>query len=399
MAVDFDDLNGELAGRLGRWAHALWSDAEGITRLHRMPGNAGLSFGFEVIHADGQARHERTRGRRASGRAGYVIRFAPPGVRRKGNTDVLRQVPLLEFLATTEVPVAELVWSTSDPAWFGTDAIVQEYLDGSSLGFRDPKWSAQQHVVEQAVEAAVGVLHTIHSAPAVEALPDWEVQRSVAEEAALWSRLLEKSAEGEVLEQGRALRDALLASEPQEHRIGLTHGDFQTNNVLFDIDALAAGDSGGAEAGDGTGEADNLPGIGSCTADTGTVQAVVDWELASIGPVGRDLGWLAMMLDPEVWAPEWAEKFPVRLGPDFVVQAYERHSRGAAASVPSGSGSAATVLIGDFDWYKAYACFKYGAILSFNHYLHVTGKRIDPIYESLASSRPVLFEAGISLIG
>jgi hypothetical protein len=38
-----------------------------------MPGNAGLSFGFDVL--DG-SRHR------------YVIRLAPHGVRRSGNTDV-----------------------------------------------------------------------------------------------------------------------------------------------------------------------------------------------------------------------------------------------------------------------------------------------------------------------
>jgi aminoglycoside phosphotransferase (APT) family kinase protein len=354
VTVDFSDLSadGELTRRLGRWARAQWPDSAGIENLHPMPGNAGLSFGFTVLRALGTAAVQSGEAR-GEGRAGYVVRFAPPGVRRKGNTDVLRQVPLLKYLATTEVPVASLVWSTSDPAWFGTDAIVQEYLEGSSLGFRDPKWAGREQFVEQAVDAAIAVLHSIHSVPATEALSDWEVQRSVADEAALWSRLLEKSAEGEILEQGRALRDVLLASEPQEHRIGVTHGDFQTNNVLFDL-------------------------------GSGAVRAVVDWELASIGPVGRDLGWLAMMLDPEVWAPEWAEHFPVRLDPDLVVRSYERHS-GAEVE--------------QFAWYKAYACFKYGSILSFNHYLHVTGKRVDPIYERLASSRQVLFEAGLRLIG
>jgi hypothetical protein len=90
-----------------------------------------------------------------------------------------------------------------------------------------------------------------------------------------------------------------------------------------------------------------------------------------------------MMLDPEVWAPEWASTFPVRLDPEFVIRSYERH---------------ADTAITDFSWYKAYACFKYGAILSFNHYLHRTGKRPDPIYDQLASSRETLFAAGLRLL-
>lgn len=340
-AVDFTDTrdDGALAQRLNAWASHLWPDSDGIENLHPMPGNAGLSFGFEVVRGD-------------SRRAGYVIRFAPPGVRKQGNTDVLRQVPLLDFLATTQVPIAPLVWSTSDDSWFGTDAIVQEYLDGSTVAIRDPKWTGHQDFVEQATDAALHALHTIHTTPAVARLPHWEVQHTVVEEAALWARLLEKSAQGPLLEQGLTLRDALLSAEPANHHIGLTHGDFQTNNVLFDL-------------------------------DTGAVRAVVDWELASIGPVGRDLGWLAMMLDPDVWAPEWADTFPVHLDPDFVIGAYQRH---------------ADTAIEHFPWYKAYACFKYGAILSFNHYLHTTGKRPDPIYDQLASSRETLFDAGLRLL-
>ena len=49
-----------------------------------MPGHAGLSFGFTVEH--GEARDE------------LVMRVPPKGVRRKGNTDVIRQVPLLQAL-------------------------------------------------------------------------------------------------------------------------------------------------------------------------------------------------------------------------------------------------------------------------------------------------------------
>lgn len=339
--MDFRDTrsNGELAQRLNRWASYMWPDAQEIENLHTMPGNAGLSVGFDVDRGEGK-------------RAGYVIRFAPPGVRKQGNTDVLRQVPLLDFLATTQVPIAPLVWWTSDDTWFGTDAIVQEYLEGATLGIRDPKLRGQEEWVYGAVDASLGSLRSIHTTPAREGLPEWEVQHTVEGEAALWTRLLEKSAEGQLIDYGLCLRDALLNTEPDNHRIGLTHGDFQANNVLFDC-------------------------------HSGDVCAVVDWELASIGPVGRDLGWLAMMLDPEVWAPEWASTFPVRLDPEFVIRSYERH---------------ADTAITDFSWYKAYACFKYGAILSFNHYLHRTGKRQDPIYDQLASSRETLFAAGLRLL-
>ena len=77
MAVDL----GWLAERLQLWAEAHYGEHARATGLETMPGHAGLSFGFTIEH--GEARDE------------LVMRVPPKGVRRKGNTDVIRQVLLL----------------------------------------------------------------------------------------------------------------------------------------------------------------------------------------------------------------------------------------------------------------------------------------------------------------
>lgn len=342
---------GELWARCAAWADHHVPGARAVKALAPMPGNAGLSFGLDIA-LDGGGMHR------------VVIRLAPPGVPRRGSTDVLSQVPLLDFLAGTSVPIARLEFSTDDPRWFGTDAIVQERLAGESMNVRDASWAGREDAARRRLSSALEALARVHALDVSGGLPGKDVVDSVAEETALWSRLLEKSGEGGLVARGLKLRDGLLAAEPRDHAIGLTHGDFQTNNVLFD-------------------------------PATHGVTGVVDWELAGIGPVGRDLGWLAMMLDPEVWAPEWAEALSVRIAPEEVAEMYAGHAGGGVSSGGGGAGAGGGAGgVADFAWHRAFACFKYGSIVSFNHYLHRTGKRVDPIYDRLASSRETRFAAG-----
>ena len=49
-------------------------------------GHAGLTFGFDVVDPGGAPR------------GSYVLKTAPVGVTRRGNTDVYRQAPLIRAL-------------------------------------------------------------------------------------------------------------------------------------------------------------------------------------------------------------------------------------------------------------------------------------------------------------
>ncbi|HIF04834.1 MAG TPA: hypothetical protein EYQ80_05435, partial [Candidatus Poseidoniales archaeon] len=122
-----------------------------------------------------------------------------------------------------------------------------------------------------------------------------------------------------------------LDTDPGEHRTGLFHGDYQTHNLLYD--------------------------------EAGRLVAVVDWEIAGIGPVGMDVGWLAMMVDQSCWHPERAEVALVSEEPARIRRWYE---------AATGRGLA------HFDWYQALACYRYGAIAGFNLHLHRSGRRVDP---------------------
>lgn len=320
-----------MAALLGPWAEHVHGPGAQVDDVAPMPGNAGLSFGFR-IRADAGVHRQ-------------VIRLAPPGVRRRGNTDVLRQVPLLDALAREGVPVAPVLWSTDDPAWFGTDAVVQPYLDARPVPMHGPPSPGG----EEALRAAVHALAALHAVDWTTALPDWEQPRSVADEVAFWDRLLER-ADPDWAVAGRRLGAGLVATDPGGHRIGVFHGDYQTHNVLYDAGGLVA---------------------------------IIDWEIAGIGPVGLDLGWLAMMVDPACWHAERRAVLATPCDPALLRGWYEDAT---GAPVPA------------FDWYRALACYRYGAIAAFNLYLHTSGKRPDEVSVLMGHGVPTLFGTGHALL-
>ena len=73
-----------LAGRLGRLIETECGAGSRVANFGAMEdGHAGLTFGFDVFGVAGQPL------------GSYVLKLAPIGLTRRGNTDVYRQAPLL----------------------------------------------------------------------------------------------------------------------------------------------------------------------------------------------------------------------------------------------------------------------------------------------------------------
>lgn len=333
-----DDAEG-IRPRLQRWAEAVLQSDARVEAVHPMPGNSGISFGFTVVVGDGPTQS-------------FVVRLAPPGVRRRGNTDVLRQVPLLRALREHSVPIAPVRWWTDDPAWFRTDALVQEYVRALPLHMTDRSLSAPvpESRVPVLLGRAVDILVAIHEVP-IGSLSGWETPRSIETELSFWNDVLRSADDTDWLAAGSDLRKQLAASAPTRPRTGLFHGDYQTNNILFD--------------------------------EREQVAAVVDWEIAGLGPQGLDLGWLMMMCDPTCWHPSYRERMCVVAQPQDLLRRYEA-THGAPVDRPH--------------WYQALACFRFGAIAAYNYRLHRTGRRVDDLYAAMASSVGVLFGRGVQLL-
>ena len=327
-----------LEEQLLTWARTRCGAEARVSDVRPMPGNAGLSFAFTV--------------ERGAERERFVIRLAAAGVPERGPNDVLRQAPLLRALAAYGVPVAPVIWSSDDPAHFRSSALIVGFVEGRPLHVTSSELSAKtaDRDARALVLDAVDELAAIHAMNWEARLPGWSTPVGLEEEAHRWSALLARVPAEEHAGPSEAVFETLLERMPAESRTGLLHGDFQTNNVLY---------------------------------ANGQVVAVVDWELAGIGPQLLDLGWLILFNDPTCW--DEGERARMRMTV-------------AAGDIAARYAAAAGRDVDDLDWFRALACYRFAAITSYNLRLHRRGKRVDPEWERRAGSRQTLLARAQELL-
>ena len=327
-----------------------------VPQVEAMPGHAVLSFGFSVMHEkDGQPAHES-----------LVMRLPPKGVRQSGNTDVLRQAPLLRALKKNGVPVPEVRWAGDDLRWFEVPYLMVERLPGRTFHVWEPDVSFNRDAEAVALLYRQGVqaLVQVHRLDWKTELAGWEAPRSLEQEIRFWDPILAKAAEPEWITWGEEVRTLLLTHQPADPPIGLFHGDYQGTNLLFDKKRKPVlprpADAGQVSSLQPAGE---------------QLVALLDWEISGISGHLLDLGWLLVFIDPESWD---AERRPIPSIPpiDELVALYEE---GMQRPVP------------DINWYRALAGYRFGAISCFNVMLHRRGKRHDPEWDLIAPSVKTLF--------
>jgi aminoglycoside phosphotransferase (APT) family kinase protein len=327
-----------LAARLGRLIETECGVGSRVANFGTMEdGHAGLTFGFDVFGAAGEPL------------GCYVLKVAPAGVIRRGNTDVYRQAPLLRGLKAVGIPVPAVPWASPEEDVLGTPFIVMERLAGRVFLVWEPHGSFLRGTAQlrQVWLQAARMLARLHKVDWETSLPHWEKPRPLREELDFWTPLLRHAPDPNWLAAGTELNSLLSMSIPDGRPIGIVHGDFQPGNILY-VD--------------------------------GRAETLIDWELASIGSQGLDVGWLLMMSDREAWDPSWRPLAPVTRN-DLVGKYREAGGR----------------ALSNVDWYQALAHYRGGAIACLNVKLHRTGKRRDELWERFAASVPSLFARGIEL--
>lgn len=316
--------------QLARFAAAHYGEEAGVRDVKPMPGHAGLSFGFDV-HRNGLLLDA------------LVMRIPPKNVRRSGNTDVLRQAPLLRGLTEASLPVPRVVWAGDDEQWFGVPYLMVERLPGETCFLWDPQpvWDRIGSTIPDLWRLGAQTLAEIHRLDWRRYLGGWAPVQPVAAEVERWIPIYAQSPEPAWAQAADELRGLLLERLPAVVPTGLVHGDYQIGNLLF---------------------------------EKGRVRAVIDWELSGLGAHLLDIGWYLMCADPESWHPDWAPVNPAPL--DELQGIYEE---GMAARFP------------DLAWYRALAGYRMGSIVCINVKLHRRGHRHDPLWEHYALAAPHLF--------
>jgi aminoglycoside phosphotransferase (APT) family kinase protein len=246
--------------------------------------------------------------------------------------------------------VAPVVWFDDDERWFEVPFFMVRFLHGETYQVRDPAPVFADVSCADVLRSAVEALALVHRVDHATALPDWEQPKDLRTEIEFWAPILQKAAEPEWIEMGERTRQLLLDHIPDDPVVGIFHGDFQTNNILFDAT---------------------------------TVVALIDWEISGIGAQLLDLGWLLFMND----AGSWADGSGLHNVPPFdeIVSWY-------SAAVGR------SVTLDDVAFYRALSGYRFGVISGLNVMLHRTGKRPDPEWEGIALSVPSMFGRACELL-
>ena len=195
-----------------------------------------------------------------AGGAKWILRRPPLGKLLASAHDVVREHRILSALQGSAVPVPKVLGLTEDPAVTDAPLMLMSYVDGTVV---DDVAVAERLSVER--RAAIGAsltktLGAIHSVDLESAgVDDLASHKPYAErQLRRWSGQWEKSKTRDVpaVEQlANRLHDAI----PEQRELTLVHGDFHLSNVI-------------------TSNAD------------GSVVAVVDWELCTLGDPLADIG-------------------------------------------------------------------------------------------------------------
>jgi aminoglycoside phosphotransferase (APT) family kinase protein len=176
--------------------------------------------------------------------------------------DVVREGTIMAALAPTGVPVPEVLGSEEDSESIGAPFLVMAHVDGAVV--RDEPAAAaitpsQRHALGVASARTLAAVHAVD----VDAVALGGLARRdgyLARQLARWAGQLERGSD-RPLPMLEEVARRLGAALPEQDGVALVHGDFRLDNLMVDTDA-------------------------------GSVLAVLDWELATLGDPLADLGTL-----------------------------------------------------------------------------------------------------------
>ena len=262
-----------------------------------------------------------------------VIKVAPPGVEPIAHRDVLRQAHVIKALAGTQVPVPEVVWEDPGAPPQTPPLFVMSHVEGDCVEPLFDSCPPSDDLPERYRNAA-RIMAALHSLSPIELGLGGESTLDPVAEVHRWCDTLQ-TVDATLVPDWQGVRDALLQRPPHAMRPSVVHGDFRLGNVL------AAGTH---------------------------VNAVIDWEIWSIGDPLVDLAWFVQFTDGENF-PGVGRNVP---GTPSATEVLDRYTAAAGTNRDRS----------ETDWFFALGCLKLAAIQAHNRRRHLDGRFHDP-YQAL----------------
>jgi aminoglycoside phosphotransferase (APT) family kinase protein len=325
-------------------------DAAALARWLSESGVAGGELGGVELIAGGRSNLTY---RLDVGGSRLVLRRPPLGHVLPTAHDMSREFRVLTALHGTDIPVPAPLAICADPDVIGAPFYVMEYVDGLVLRTREDGEQLTPGQGRELSERLAGMLAAIHAVD-IDATglagfgrPDGYLARQLAR----WQRQWELSQTRELPDYDR-LVERLTAGLPEGGDHALVHGDFRLDNMLVSLGQPPA------------------------------IEAVVDWEMSTLGDPLADLGLtLIYWADPD--DEEWLDinvGASVTARPGFLSRAELAH-RYAELTGRDLSG---------IGYYMAFGCFKLAVVLEGIHARFLQNKTVGEGFEREGPAVPVL---------
>ncbi|KUI28122.1 acyl-CoA dehydrogenase [Mycobacterium sp. IS-1496] len=278
-----------------------------------------------------------------------VVKVAPPGHAPVGHRDVLRQARILDSLASTDVPVPEVLHTDPGRPPEVPPLFVMSLAEGEAF---EPLFDTEApftDAVPQRFRNAARTLAALHRLRPADLGLTAEPVGDAAAEVDRWTATL-RTVDPALVPGWEEVRDALLTTAPAPVRPSVVHGDFRLGNLV---------------------------------ASGPQVTAVIDWEIWSVGDPRIDAGWFLVNADPATYRrpTPYLDVVPP------VAEVAACYTDAAGAPMPG------------LPWFMALACFKSAATWSLivKHNRRRSSPRTD--LEAMAPVLPHLLRRATKLLG
>lgn len=343
--------------RFSAWAHARLP-GDGPIEVDRLrEGHSNLTF---VVRRHGFE---------------WIMRRPPRGPLLPTAHDVLREYRVLDLLqrsgATVRIP--RVVAACEDPSVIGVPFYLMEKVSGDVIRDRLPEWLADDALDADRRRAlafdlvdALAELHSVDPAPFVEGgigrasgYVERQVRRWRGQREGIQAAASERGTTARDLPDYDAVRDWLEANLPVETGAPtVVHGDYKLDNVLA------------------------LPGH----RRSGTppqVNAILDWEMATVGDPLADLGYLLSF-----WVEAGDDPWRAALSGGV----YGAKGMPTRDEVVAWYGERTGRSMRDMRFYVTLAVWKLAILLEASYNRHLAGTTDDPFFSLLDVGVPALLE-------
>ncbi|MBI3225435.1 MAG: phosphotransferase family protein [Mycolicibacterium cosmeticum] len=283
----------------------------------------------------------------------WVLRRPPTAGLTPSAHDVAREFRVIAALQGTGVPVAPAIALCEDPSVLGAPFSVVGFVAGSAIQTRQDLSALTDAQVETCVDELVRALAGLHQVDHTSAglggfgRSEGYLSRQVAIWANQWQRV--KTQDSSDLDQLHAL---LADSVPSESRVALVHGDFRIDNTIL-------------------------------SGDYAAVNAVVDWEMSTIGDPLADAALMCVYRNPAL---------DLALGQSA---AWTSPRLPSAAALAERYAHAADRDLPHWSFYVALANFKVAVIAQGINHRYEAGATVGEGFDRAGEAVPEFIAAGL----